>query len=187
MLKTLTDLHDFIKADEKLFYSKRKKGLNMIRHHIHTSPISDDKYIWNYIETLRYCEYHINNDGFLHKFFRIYYLWKLRKMSIITGFQIPPNTIDKGLTIYHWGPIIINSKTRIGKNCILNPMVVIGHKSPGEPAPRIGNNVFIGAGAKIIGDITIGDNVIIGQNVVVNKSVKSDSIVVVEQPRHIIK
>jgi serine O-acetyltransferase len=106
-----------------------------------------------------------------------WYLHKLRKISRVTGFQIPPNTIGKGLTIWHWGPVIINPAVRIGENCTLNPMVIIGHKVPGEPAPTIGNNVFISGGAKIIGDITIDDNVIIAPNAVVVKDVPSNVVV----------
>ena len=107
----------------------------------------------------------------------MYYLHRLRVLSRKTGFQIPPYTCGCGITIWHWGTIIINPAARLGSYCTLNPMVVIGHKEPGEPAPRIGNNVFIGSGAKIIGDITIGDNVIIAPNSVVVKDVPSDVIV----------
>jgi len=106
-----------------------------------------------------------------------WYLYKLRKLSRITDFQIPPGTIDAGLTIWHWGPIIINPAVRIGRNCTLNPMVIIGHKIPGEPAPQIGDNVFIGGGSKIIGAITIGNNVTIAPNAVVVKNIPDNCIV----------
>jgi serine O-acetyltransferase len=57
--------------------------------------------------------------------------------------------------------------------------VLIGHKSAKEgKAAIIGNNVFIGTGTKIIGDVHIGDNVTIGQNCVITKDIPSNSIVV---------
>ena len=115
--------------------------------------------------------------GGISKFLRLWYLLRLRRLSRITGFQIPPNTVGPGLTIWHWGPIIVNPKVRIGKNCVLNPMVVIGHKKPNEDAPKIGDNVFIGSGAKIIGAVTVGNNVIIAPNAVVTKDVPSNVIV----------
>lgn len=62
-------------------------------------------------------------------------------------------------------------------------MVVIGHKNPGEGAPKIGNNVFIGAGSKIIGNIHIGNNVIIGQNVVITNDIPDNTTVVSQKPR----
>lgn len=90
----------------------------------------------------------------------------------------PPHTCGKGLTIWHWGPIIVNSTAKIGEYCTLYPGVLIGHKTPGCGAAQIGNNVFIGAGTKIIGNIRIGDNVTIGQNCVITKDIPSNSTVV---------
>lgn len=62
-------------------------------------------------------------------------------------------------------PIMQNSQ-----NCEINICVNIGHNYGGGGAPQIGDNCFIGPGAKIFGDIVIGDNVKIGANAVVNKS-----------------
>lgn len=106
-------------------------------------------------------------------------LWqyRLRVVSRITGFQIPPNTVGAGLTIWHWGTIIINPSVNIGQNCTLNPGVIIGHKNPGEGTPQLGDNVFIGGGAKIIGAIHIGNNVTIAPNAVVVKDIEDNCIV----------
>ena len=127
---------------------KETSGCKWWWHQIHQNPISDQYYIWRYIKAMRYCEYHSSRRSIWHKFMLGWWLHRLRKLSRITGFQIPPGTIGPGLTIWHWGPIIVNPAARIGKNCTLNPMVIIGHKSPGEPAPHIGDNVFIGGGYK---------------------------------------
>ena len=156
---------------------KQMKGIGSVFNHLRTSPISDQSIIWKYIKTMRKCEYHMSNIGVWHKLMVKWNLHKLRKLSRITDFQIPPGTIDAGLTIWHWGPIIINPAVRIGRNCTLNPMVIIGHKIPGEPAPQIGDNVFIGGGSKIIGAITIGNNVTIAPNAVVVKDVPDNCIV----------
>ena len=58
--------------------------------------------------------------------------------------------------------------------------MLIGHKKPGDGAAIIGDNVFIGAGTKIIGPVRIGNNVIIGQNCVITKDVPDNSVVVSE-------
>jgi len=175
MVKSKNDLNSCILLD-KIHYEEII-GYKKYRHHLVTDPIADQWYIWKYIKTMRYCEYHINNDGIIHTLKKIWYLHKLRKLSRITGFQIPPNTIGAGLTIWHWGPIIINPKARLGEQCTINPMVIIGHKHPGEGAPQLGKNVFVGGGAKIIGDIVIGDDVIIAPNAVVVNNIPSGKVV----------
>ena len=184
MIKTKTDLRRYLLEDQKNY--KSVVGMNRWKHQLGCDPIADQWYIWRYIKTLRFCEYHKNGKGFFHKVILRWYLYKLRKYSRITGFQIPTNTVDAGITIWHWGTIIINPKVKIGKNCVLNPMIVIGHKVPDEPAPIIGDNVFIGAGAKIIGDIHIGNNVTIAPNAVVIKNVP-DNVTVGGVPCIIIK
>lgn len=123
-------------------------GYKRFYHQACANPINDQWYILKYIKTLRKCEYHINKDGLLNKLKRFWYLHCLRSLSRITSFQIPPNTVGEGLTIWHWGPIIINPKVKIGANCTLYPGVLIGHKEEGLPAPVIGNNVFICSGLK---------------------------------------
>ena len=153
------------------------------------TPISNQKYIWNYIKTLRYLEFYTNSNKFFYLPFLLYYRNKLNKLSVKTGFQIPPNVIGSGMTIYHWGTIIINEKVKIGKNVILNPLVVIGHKVPGGGCPIIGDNCFIGAGARIFGNIHIGNNVTIAPNSVVVKDVPDGMTVggVPAKPLHNIK
>lgn len=106
-----------------------------------------------------------------------YHCLRLRHYSYKTGFQIPPNTCGAGLTIWHWGAIVVNEKVRIGENCTLYPGVLIGHKVPSEPAAIIGDNCFIASGAKIIGAVMIGDNVTIAQNAVVTHDVPSNVVV----------
>ena len=66
---------------------------------------------------------------------------------------------------------------KIGENCWVNPGIAIGYRDDKGGLPVIGNNVYIGAGAKILGPITIGDNVVIGANAVVSKDVPSDCTV----------
>ena len=79
---------------------------------------------------------------------------------------------DQGLVIMHPIGVVINSKVRGGKNIIIESGVVIGDEK--GQAPRLGDNIFIGAGAKIIGGITVGNNVKIGANAVVVKDLPSN-------------
>jgi len=97
------------------------------------------------------------------------------------GFQIPPSTIiGKGLYIGHWGTIVVNRNTVIGDYCNLSPGVTIGQTNRGKSkgVPKIGNKVWIGTNAVIVGNISIGDNVMIAPNAFVNISVPSNSLVI---------
>ena len=175
MIVSKQQLKQYIELDSLNY--KAVIGQHRWWNQLNANPISDQWYIWKYIKTLRMCEYHINNNGVQHMLLRLLYLHRLRKLSHITGFQIPPNTVGAGVTIWHWGPIIVNPNVRIGEKCTLTPMVIIGHKNEGDDAPKIGNNVFIGGGAKVIGDIIIGDNVTIAPNAVVVKDVEDNCVV----------
>lgn len=183
MIKTKAELAEYLKADSCQFQVQTGNALNRVRWNLFSNPASDTKYIWKYIKTLRFLEYYTNTNS---RWGQMFYSYRLRKLGYKTGFQIPPNVCGPGITIYHYGPIIINDKTRIGRNVVLYSGVLIGHKAPGQPAPIIGDNVFIGSGAKIIGDVHIGDNVVIAPNAVVVKDV-TNNVVVGGVPARVLK
>lgn len=96
-------------------------------------------------------------------------------------------TIGKNFTLGYWGlGIVIHSNTIIGNNCQINQNVTIGRNFGDKKVPIIGNDVYIGAGSVIFGEITIGNNVIIGSNSLVNKSIP-DNCTVVGNPFKIIR
>lgn len=87
------------------------------------------------------------------------------RFALKLGFSIPKNVFGAGLCLVHYGTIIVSPHAKIGENCRIHPSTSIGFFNG---APTIGNNVYIGPGAKLFGQITIGDNVTIGANAVVN-------------------
>ena len=186
------ELKQILNQDSQNYPLYHKSYFKRLIYKLNSNPINDQSYIWKYIYTLRHCEYSQRKLSQIKKkrfsyFVRTigvwYWKYKLRKVSYKTQIQIPPGVVGPGLTIWHWGPIIINPKSRIGENVVLNPGIVIGHKHENEGAPIIGNNVFIGAGSKIIGQIHIGDNVKIGQNVVIVKDIPSNTTIVSQVAR----
>jgi serine O-acetyltransferase len=102
-------------------------------------------------------------------------LYKILRTScqMLTGVELPCETrVGRRLRIEHFGGIVISGDSVIGDDVVLRHGVTIGLKRTGQRgAPRIGNRVDIGAGAKILGDITIGDDAVIGANAVVLKDV----------------
>lgn len=97
------------------------------------------------------------------------------------GIELPYTTkIGRFVTFEHQHGIVIHGNAVIGDNCIIRHGVTIGIQSVDKPheAPKIGKNVNIGAGAKILGNISIGDNVVIGANAVIVKDIPPNSLVV---------
>ncbi|MCH9651617.1 MAG: serine O-acetyltransferase [Deltaproteobacteria bacterium] len=96
----------------------------------------------------------------------------------LTGVDIAPGAqVGPGLLISHGVGLVIGGHARIGAGALLLHQVTIGSPSHGrvEEMPTIGDNVFIGAGAKIIGGIQVGNDVVIGVNCVVTEDIPSDS------------
>lgn len=113
--------------------------------------------------------------------------YNFRRLSLQLGFSIGPNIFGPGLSIPHYGTIVINPNVRIGSNCRIHVGVNIGASGGANKVPVIGDNVYIGPGAILFGDIQIGNNVMIGANATVTKSFEEDNIVIAGSPAQIIK
>lgn len=130
-----------------------------------------------FTRTLRRVEYYQNcREDFLGRWFGVLCKVHFRLLSIYLGYTIPANTCGPGLKLNHWGTIVISPDARIGRNAQINVCVNIGLKD--GRAPTIGDNVYIGPGAKLFGGIVIGNNVSIGANAVVNKSCPDNATLV---------
>ena len=102
-----------------------------------------------------------------------------RCTEITTGISLPAQTrIGKGLRIHHFGGIIVNSEASIGEYCTLYHGVTLGDLGGWGGSPCVGNRVVIGAGAKLLGHIEIGDDCHIGANAVVRTSVPAGCLAV---------
>lgn len=167
-----------LKSDYKRYVntSKEVSFFDMIKAYF-TYPT------YKYIVNLRICK-HLKCKKVLYLLFAIFRI-NLRRLSIKLGIQIPYNTdIGEGLVIFHYNCIVVNEGAKIGKNFTLRHGVTVGDVN--GKTPVIGDNVTVGAGAKIIGGIKVGNNVIVGANTVVNKDVP-DNCVVAGIPAKIIK
>ena len=109
----------------------------------------------------------------------------------LTGIEIHPGaTIGKRLFIDHGMGVVIGETTIIGDDCVLYQGVTLGGVGTGEHKvkrhPTLLNNVMVSAGAKVIGDVTVGNNSIVGAQTVVLKDVP-DNCTVVGVPAFIVK
>ena len=95
-------------------------------------------------------------------------------LAVRLGVTIPKNVFGPGLCLVHRGTVVVNPAAKVGANCRIHPSTSIGDYNG---VPTLGDNVYIGPGAKLYGAITIGDNVAIGANAVVNSSFPSNCTV----------
>lgn len=103
-------------------------------------------------------------------------------VEAVTHIELPPQAIiGPGLFLPHAGYVIVASNATIGRHCTLTQGVTIGHRAGGRElsldSPVIGNRVYVGPGAAILGPVNVGDDVLVGANAVVINSVSSRSVV----------
>lgn len=124
------------------------------------------------LKSIRDYQKYAKNPSFLSKLLKRMAVLRHRFWSVVTGADIPLNgQIGGGLSIPHPNGIVIHPSSVIGVNCLIHQQVTIGIKRGEAGAPVIGGHVDIGAGAKIIGNITIGEHALIGANAVVTRDV----------------
>lgn len=121
------------------------------------------------------------------KFHQIRFMYFFRKNNRVFlkiyklkyGLEIYSKDIGEGLYLGHAFNITINPNAKIGKNCNIHKGVTIGQENRGKRkgAPQIGDKVWIGVNATIVGKIKIGNNVLIAPNTYINCDIPDDSIV----------
>ncbi len=129
--------------------------------------------IWKFQLALRAVEYYTNCRAgtFSGRILCAFWRFRMHQLALKCGFSISPNSFGPGLAIVHRGTVIINAKAKIGACCRLHACVVIGASGGDSDAvPRIGDNVYIGPGAKIFGAIEVADGIAVAANSVVNRS-----------------
>ncbi len=130
---------------------------------------------------LKYIALFRKAEGCKFKPLKFYYTVKLKLMSYKTHIQIPARTkIDEGFYIGHSGRVIIHPEATLGKNINVGTGVTIGYENRGKRkgAPTIKGNCWIGTNSVIVGNVTIGEDVMIAPLTFVNFDVPKHSIVI---------
>lgn len=184
MITSKEELKDFLALDNNWFLPTSFKERVVERVAKYPTFV-----LRKYVLYLRKQEYFVNTAGKskIKGLLGLYYERKKNDLGMRLGIEIGPNCFGKGLQIYHSGSIIVNPNVRAGDNIKLHGDNCIGNNGKTEGVPRIGNNVDIGYGAVLIGDIAIADNVKIGANAVVNQSILEEGCTVVGVPAKIVK
>lgn len=140
---------------------------------------------WKYQILLRKAEYYCNcNIRLIKIILGNYYKLRVYRYGNKCGYSIHLNTFGPGLVLTHIGTIVINGCVKFGSNARVQVCVNIGAFSRfnenwvSQSAPKFGDNIYIGPGAKIYGPIDIGTDVAIGANAIVSKSIPPHCTVV---------
>lgn len=186
MITSKASLVDYIYQD----YTRNIGDISVWKYYALKAYKTDSYMVFRYLKNLRKYEYAINclkGKSLLGNL--IYVIRKViwRRLSIKYNLILPPNVIGPGFKIAHivGGGVIINCKS-IGSGCSVNAGVIIGNNGGQDKIATIGNNVSISIGAKVIGNVKIGNNVVVAPNSVVIKDVP-DNCVVSGVPAKVIK
>lgn len=126
--------------------------------------LTESQVLYKHAQLLRKAEYAQNT----HKWSRHWYLFRLLRIQTKYELIIPLNVLEPGFMMPHLGPVVINAQSHIGKNCCILPGILIGANK--GCSPQIGDDCWLGPGAKIYGDVTLADHISVGANAVVTKS-----------------
>ncbi len=178
-INTRAQLKEWIKADFESYEMEHPLAARF--------TYGENWKLFAYMKNLRYMEWHLNNMNtgnslkkYFHKLAYALRWLRWRRLSQKYDVTISPNNVGPGCHLVHYGFRHILSGTKIGRNCTILPMVLIGKKSPDLTYWQItiGDNCYIGTGATILGPVTIGNNVTIGAGAVATKDIPDGATVV---------
>ncbi len=173
---------------------KREKELNLGylgRYQVFLAFIkSHPRYVnWIYIKWLRIAGYYYTNRN-KNPFFSLMYFWACRKKNKLgrkLGIELNEKNIGFGVELYHTFGTVINGDAIIGENCKFHGNNCIGNSGYSLECPKIGNNVRMGHGSKVIGGVEIADDITIAAGAVVVKSFKTPGVTLAGIPARVVK
>lgn len=168
-------MNAMLEYEKRLYFPDRKNYLISRLTH------EDNYLIWKYQYYLR------REEAAGNKLAELFWRRKKNDLGAKLGIVAYAGCCGKGLHIWHYGSIIISGEAKLGENCTFHGQACIGNDGKSQAAPVIGNNVDIGVGARVLGDIIIADNVKIGANAVVTKSCLEPGVTLVGAPARIVR
>jgi serine O-acetyltransferase len=185
VMQTSSNMNEYKKhlketlAMEKKFYQNYMFPTfsRYVLSYLYREPV---RIIWSFQKLLRKSEYyeslHRIRGGIYYRFMYLLYLSRKNRLGEKLGIEIGNSTFQSGLVIYHFGNIVVNGGSNVGKNCHLHGDNCIGNDGKTDICPTIGDNVSLGVGAKVIGNVEIANNIKIAAGAVVVHSFSESNI-----------
>lgn len=145
--------------------------------------------VWRYMKLLRKAGYYytLRRNNIIRTLQYFYYTRKKNQLGRKLGIELNERTFGRGLIIYHTQGIVVNGCAVVGENCHLHGNNCIGTNGKTTDCPVIGNNVILGVGAKVLGNVKIADNITIAAGAVVLESFEEPGITIGGIPARRIK
>jgi serine O-acetyltransferase len=178
MLSELDRINSKRELREWINYEGKKYNLGGAKRLI---PFRETNILVKHQTILRKTEYYINTGN---KICALIYRLRLSHIQNKYALHIPVNTCGKGLKIMHLGPILINGRTTVGKDCSLHINTALVAGGNNDEVPHLEDGVVVGIGAVVLGGVHIAKNIAIGANAVVNKSFDEEDIAIAGVPAH---
>lgn len=178
---TKKELKEIIKEDKKIYFYNEDIEKRCFHLLVKSFWFEAGKYI---IISRKAGYYKENRKKFINKILCIYYMKKKNKLGRKLGLDIAPSYFGRRIKIWH-GNVVINYNSIIGDDCEFHGNNCIGNNY--GFCPILGNNIDIGVGANIIGNVKLEDNIVVGANALVNKSFLEKNIVIAGVPAKKIK
>jgi serine O-acetyltransferase len=174
------ELKEILLEERKLYIPHIKSLKNIIMAKF---TRCEEYQIFMFISALRQAEYYKSRNY-------LCYIWYLRKTNILAercGYFISPGVLGKGVRLFHQGGVIINLHSVIGDGCLFHGDNCVGNNGIGNLCPVLGRRVELGIGAKVIGNVTLADDIKVGANSVVTRSFLEPGITIAGIPAEKIK
>ena len=178
MILNKKDYYLYRTADKIMGGNEHRSFFYKLKQHLYPDEIERFMYL------LRISEYFKNTSStILGRMLFYYYYFLYKRVSLKLGFSIPLNVFGPGLLIPHYGTIVVNANTTVGKCCVMHTCVCIA----GNGYTEIGDFAYLSKGVTIFGELTIADSVTISANSFVNKSCSSKNVLLGGMPARILK
>jgi len=187
MIKNKEELVDCLMY-EKSIYSKYMFPTRS-RYFMSRLKREPARMLYSFIVLARKTDYYFyqsKKGSLIHKLYYLYYVSLRNRLGEKLGLEVSTENANKGLLIYHYNNVI-NGGAIIGENCHLHGDNCIGNNGITNDCPIIGDNVSLGVGAKVLGNVTIANNIKIAAGAVVVHSFLEEGIVLGGVPAKKIK
>ena len=184
MIKTRAELKEILCYEKELNFGRFGRYqclLAIIKDH--------PRYInWKYLKLLRIAGYYYTSrkKSFVHSLLYFWYCRRKNRLGRKLGIELNEKSFEKGLELFHTFGTVVNGDSIIGENCKLHGNNCIGNDGHTPGCPKIGDNVRIGVGAKVIGDVTLADNITVAAGAVVVHSFTTPGVTIAGVPAKVV-